>query len=279
MQGSFYRNMDQAALDKAYDSGAAFPDVPHWRQLWVERSGSLRLPAGSQMDVPYGGHARQMIDVLPSGDPDAPTVLFFHGGFWTRNSKDTFRFLADSLVRLGLNAVFAGYRLAPEATLDDIVSDARAAKAFVQTHFKALGLADRPLILIGWSVGAQLVAMLAGEAGIAGSMAISGLYDLEPMRIASINKVLNLDPASVARNSPAFLPPQSCAPLVVAYGGLELPEFVRQSVEFHGAWKAAGLPVSIVALEGRHHHSVLDELYSAEGRLASVLAEMRQQVR
>jgi arylformamidase len=271
--------MDRTAIDKAYDSGGAFPDVPRWRERWAERSGALSLPAGSMIDVAYGPHDKQKIDCLPVGDPAASTVLFFHGGFWTRNSKETFRFLASSFARVGANSVFAGYRLAPEATLDEIVADARAARLFVQTNATALGLAERPLILVGWSVGAQLVAMLADDEGIAGSIAISGLYDLEPMRIASINDTLKLDHGSVARNSPLFNPPRSCAPLIVAYGGLELPEFVRQSVDFHDAWKARGLPLGLMELEGRHHHSVLDELYLPEGRLTAVLADMLERAR
>ena len=275
MHPSRYRDMDQVTIDKAYDSGSAYPDVPRWRQSWGQRSDTLRMPAGSRRDVAYGAHDRQKIDIFPAADPDAATALFFHGGFWTRNSKETFRFLAERILSLGMNAVFAGYRLAPDATLDNIVSDARAAKAFVRTNAGALGLADGKLVLIGWSVGAQLVAMLAGEDGIAGSIAISGLYDLEPMRLASINRLLKLDPPAVARNSPIFIPPRSCAPLVVAYGGLELPEFVRQSVDFHQAWAAAGLPVSLMAIEGRHHHSVLEDLYERDGRLVAVLAAMR----
>ena len=66
------------------------------------------------------------------------------------------------------------------------------------------------------------------------------------------------------------------APLTVAYGTFELPEFQRQSVDFHDAWARLSLPVSLLPLPGHHHHSVLEELYSPSGLLGVELTKLRQ---
>lgn len=273
-----YRDMDCAAVDRAYDNSANFPDVDEWRERWRTRNQELALPEGSALDVPYGPNPRQKIDLFPLESQGAPTTLFFHGGFWTRNGKETFRFLLEASHLAGYNAAFAGYTLAPSADMGTIVSDALAATAWLYTHLPDFGLERTPLVLIGWSAGAHLVALQMDQPNVAAGMAISGIYDLEPMRIGSMNDFLCLDDRAVARYSPTLQPPSRSAPLLVAYGAAELPEFRRQSVEFHAAWHERSLPVQLMPLPDRHHHSSLEELYLPEGMLQAQLALMKQHV-
>lgn len=267
--------MDAAALDRAYDNAAAFPDVPIYRALWLARSATFAPGLDAMLDLPYGPDARQRLDIFPAGRTNAPTVLFFHGGFWSRNDKTTFRFLRDAFARAGFNAAFAGTRLAPDASLDEITEDAAAAYMFLRDNLRALGLAERGLVLAGWSSGAHLAAQLMGQPGIAAGIAISGLYDLRPLQRSSLNQVLRLNADSAHRHSPALHPPRHAAPLLVAYGADELPAFQRQSVDFHTAWAAAGLDVRLLPLPGRHHHASLEELQEPEGLLAQRLLALR----
>jgi arylformamidase len=127
------------------------------------------------------------------------------------------------------------------------------------------------LVLVGWSAGAQLVARLMGCPGIAAGIAVSGVYDLIPMQLSGMNGVLRLDEQAARRNSPVLHPPLHAAPLLIAYGGEELPEFQRQSIDFYAAWAAAGLDVRLLPLPGRHHHASLEEFVEPEGLLAAAL--------
>jgi len=269
-----YRGMDREALHRAYDSAAAFPDVPKWRQSWIDRSNSFQPPPGSRVDVPYGSAPRQKIDVFPCGDRDAATAVFIHGGFWSRNSKETFRFVTSGIHQAGMNAVFAGYRLAPDARMDDIVDDAARALSFVHERLNEFGFASRPLVAVGWSSGAHLVATQLAEPFIVGGVAISGVYDLESMRLSTTNEVLKLDEGESLRNSPLFNLPSRSAPLVLSFGGGELPEFQRQSTDYHAARASRGLPGGLRPMSGRHHHSVVDELCAPNGRLVPELAAL-----
>jgi acetyl esterase/lipase len=268
--------MDRAAVDRAYDNSAAFTDVDEWRGRWQTRNHQLVLPRGATLDLPYGPNPRQKIDLFPLDVPGAPTTLFFHGGFWTRNGKETFRFLLEASHRAGYNAAFAGYTLAPAADMATIAADALAATQWLYEHLADLGLERLPLVLIGWSAGAHLVAMQMDRTNVAAGIAISGIYDLEPMRIGSMNEFLRLDEQSVAAYSPTRRPPLRSAPLLVAYGARELPEFRRQSVEFHAAWQQRALPVTLMSLAERHHHSALEELYLPEGLLQAELGPLRR---
>jgi hypothetical protein len=96
------------------------------------------------------------------------------------------------------------------------------------------------------------------------------------MRIGSVNDLLRLDEIAVERYSPTRLKLTRTVPLTVAYGTRELPEFQRQSVDFHDAWAQLSLPVSLLPLRGHHHHSVLEELYSPFGQLGVALTKLRQ---
>jgi acetyl esterase/lipase len=226
------------------------------------------------LDLAYGPGARQRIDVFPCGRAGAATALFFHGGFWTRNGKDTFRFLLEPLHQAGLNAAFAGYTLAPVEDFGDIVGDAASVTQWLAGHLADLGLASRPLLLIGWSAGAHLVATQMHLSEVAAGVAVSGIFDLEPMRLGSANEFLNLSEDAVERYSPTRSVPDRSAPLIVAYGADELPEFRRQSVEFHEAWERRGLPVCLMSLAGRHHHSVLEEFQPPAGLLGERLIQL-----
>ena len=273
-----YRGMDRAAIDRAYDNEAAFEDVPSWRESWKSRTRTLTLPPGALLDVAYGPGSRQKVDVFPCGRDMAPTALFFHGGFWTRNGKDTFRFLLEPLHQAGFNAVFAGYTLAPVDDFGVIVRDAAVVTQWLAHRLPTLGFFPRGLLLVGWSAGAHLVATQMHRPEVAAGIAVSGIYDLEPMRLGSANGFLHLDPEAVERYSPTRAVPVRSAPLHVAYGADELPEFRLQSTEFHEAWRRRGLPVSLQALTGRHHHSVLEEFQLLGGALGEQLVNINRSI-
>jgi arylformamidase len=113
--------------------------------------------------------------------------------------------------------------------------------------------------------------MAIAEPGVAGGMPISGLFDLEPIRLSYLNDKVGLDPAEAARNSPILHLPPAAAPQIVAVGGAELPELQRQSAEYRAALVARGLPVRHLVLAGHEHFSILEELASPQGQLTEAL--------
>jgi hypothetical protein len=109
---------------------------------------------------------------------------------------------------------------------------------------------------------------------VAGGIAISGIYDLEPIRLSYLNDKLGLDADETARNSPIRHLPARAAPLVVTVGLGELPELVRQSEEFAAAWLRRGLPGRYLPLPGHDHFSILEELAQPSGALLAALATL-----
>lgn len=268
-----YRGMDRAALDAAYNNTAAVGQAARDRYVagWTARSDAVRSARAGRIDLRYGNGARQRLDVFACGRPGAPTLVYIHGGYWQTNDKEPYAFLGEALLPAGVNLALVEYTLAPAARLDQIVAEVRAAVAWVIDHAKELGGDPARVFVSGHSAGGHLTAMAMADARVAGGLAISGLYDLEPIRLNYLNDKLRLDPAEAQRNSPLLHLPSRAAPLVVTVGLGELPELIRQSEEYAAAWQRQGLPGRYLPVATHDHFSILEELASPDGALLAAL--------
>jgi len=267
-----YGSMDRQALDAAYNNSGAVADSDQYLDDWRRRSEALRSRMPERLDLIYGDAPRTKLDFFATQRPGAPTLLFFHGGYWQRNTKERFSFVAEGPLAHSFNVAVAGYTLAPEATMDGIVREAHTALRWLHQHLATMGGNPARLYVGGWSAGGHLAAMLMDEPLVAGGLAVSGLFDLEPIRLCYLNEKLSLDAEEARRNSPLLNLPARTAKLIVAYGADELPELKRQSREFAAAWSGRGLPGEIIEVAGCHHYAVLEQLAQPDGLLAKALA-------
>ena len=275
---ALYRGMDRAALDAAYNNTAAvgLPKRDLYVKGWSARSDALRKARRGHIDVRYGDAERQRLDVFPSGTAGAPTLAYIHGGYWQFNDKEPYAFFGDSLLPAGFNLALIEYTLAPQARMEQIVREIRTAIAWVIDHAKDYGGDPARVFVAGHSAGGHLTAMAMSEARLAGGIAISGIYDLEPIRLNYLNEKLGLDPDEAARNSPLLHLPSRAAPLVVTVGLDELPELIRQSEEYAAAWQKRGLPGRYLGLPKHEHFSILEELASPKGAIFGALLDLAQ---
>jgi len=273
---ALYRGMDRAALDAAYNNTAAIGQAARDRIAagWQARSDALRAAHPEHLDLRYGAAERARLDVFACGRSGAPTLAFLHGGYWQMNAKEGFAFVAEGPLAHGVNVALIGYTLAPAARMDAIVEEVRQAVRFLAGRLPALGGGPSRLFLAGWSAGGHLAAAAMDEPDVAGGLAISGIYDLEPIRLGYLNEKLGLDADEARRNSPILHLPERAGPLVVAAGGGELPELRRQSAEYAAAWRAKGLPGAHVELPGLDHYGVIEELAHPEGQLAALARDL-----
>jgi arylformamidase len=253
-----YRGMNRAALDAAYNNGAAVKTSAQIVTDWQRRSEAFRKRHATSLDLRYGDAPRNLIDYYEAR-PGGPLFVFVHGGYWQMRAKELFAFLAAGPMAHGINVALVGYTLAPEKRLDGIVNEMKAAIDF-------LGRKHPALCLSGWSAGGHLTAMCMDHPNVKAGIAISGIYDLEPMRLSYINEKLRLDEDEARRNSPMFLKSTE-KPLILTYGKNELPELQRQSEDYAKVARGAKLE----PLAGHDHFSMLEELAAPEGRLVTLL--------
>jgi arylformamidase len=268
-----YRGMDRAALDAAYNNTAAVGQAVRDRHVadWAARSEAIRNAGGAQIDRRYGDGPRQRLDVFPCPTAGAPTLVYVHGGYWQMNDKEPYAFLGEGVLAAGFHLALVEYTLAPAARLDQIVAEVRRAVSFVLDHTADFGGNPLRVFVAGHSAGGHLAAMAMAETRLAGGVAISGIYDLEPIRLCYLNDKLGLDVAEAERNSPILHLPARAAPLVVTVGEDELPELIRQSDEFAAAWRRRGLPGQYLPIPRRDHFTILEELALPGGAILRAL--------
>jgi acetyl esterase/lipase len=212
--------------------------------------------------------------VFACGTPAAPTLVYIHGGYWQFNDKEPYAFVGEALLPAGFNLALVEYTLAPAARMDQIVAEVRRAVAWTIEHAEELGGDPGRVFVAGHSAGGHLTAAAMSDARVAGGIAISGIYDLEPIRLNYLNDKLGLDPAEAQRNSPMLHLPEHAGPLVVTVGLDELPELIRQSEEYASAWRRHGLKGSYLPLPGHEHFSILEALARPDGAILGALKEL-----
>ncbi|MBP0496131.1 alpha/beta hydrolase [Pararoseomonas indoligenes] len=260
-----WRGWDRATLSAAYNNNAAVPTGSETVEGWAAASATLRAARPEGLDQLYGSTPRQGWDLFPAARADAPCLVFIHGGYWQRNSRERFTCIVEGALARGWSAALPSHTLAPDASMTVIAAEMRQAMDWLQANGPAKGIAG-PVVLSGWSAGGHLAALLADHPAVTAALAISGIHDLGPIQGTGLNDALQLTAEEIAAFSPQFLP-VSPKPITVAYGAEELPELRRQSQEFHARRAAAGAPGPLLAVEGADHFSVLDHLRRPDGAL------------
>ena len=267
-------SMSREELDRAYNNSLAVADSAKIIETWGIASNAVRSENTSHNDLSYGEGHTVSFDFFSAG-PNTPVMAFIHGGFWQNRAKSDFTFLVPAILEAGISVAMLGYRLAPIAKMNEIVGDIRTGIRAVIAHVTKQQGQCPDIWLAGWSAGGHLAAMVLDEPGVKGVTAISGIYDLEPMRHCYINDKLALDEKMSKDFSPMRLPQTSKKIIDLFVGGAELGEMQRQTIDFAAYRKQCNAPGTYINLPGLNHYTILDELGQAQGKiLASIKAHI-----
>jgi arylformamidase len=269
-----FHGMDRAALDAAYNNSAAVADNPAWLESWRTRSAAARQAEEVRLDIPFGPLERTKLDYFPSGEKNAPLLVFIHGGYWIRNSRDMFSFLAVGPNAHGVNFTSVGYTLAPQASLSQIAGEITTCLTWLADHAAELGFDRDKIFVSGWSAGGHLAAMAGEHPAVAGALPISGIFDLEPLSMNYINDALQFTQDEVETLSPLRRLGKAKVPMRLVAGGNELPELQRQTRDYAQAARALGLKAGDEVLPDHHHFSILDELAKPDGGITRALLRL-----
>jgi arylformamidase len=270
--------------EREYNARAAIPEHPQIFARWAEQAAATRRLRACLIDVPYGDASSERLDLFPTRQEAPPLLVFIHGGFWRSLGKSDFSWLAPSFVNHGIAMAIVNYGLAPGTPLEDIVRQLLKALAWLYRNADRYGFDPTRMYVCGHSAGGHLTAMMMAALWpvygadlpadlVKGGLAVSGLYDLEPLIHAPfVNGDLKLDLPRARRLSPALMPPATDAPLYTAVGGNESSEFKRQNALIAKRWKAS--VKRDVPMPGTNHLTVVDELSNPASALFDATLEL-----
>ena len=272
-----WRSLSQDDRDAGFNNSNAVKDSSAILAGWELQSAEMRAAYPQHLDLRYGPRERNRIDFLNAG-VKGPTLVFIHGGYWQARAKETFTFCAAGPMAHGINVAFVGYTLAPDATLDEIVSEVRTSIDFLATELGALGGDPNRMIVSGWSAGGHLSSMMLAHPRIKAGLLISGIYDLEPIEYTYLNEKLRLDKAMADRNSPMQQHGGADKPVAIVVGSGELPLQRKQSADFAAHRARYGLPVIYEEIPGANHFTIMETLSSPSGRMTTLVRQLAQQI-
>jgi arylformamidase len=280
-----FRNYNQDMLDKEYNNSGKVLNVELIMDRWLELGRIACDSMETELDVKYGSHPRQSLDIFPTHTPDCPILVFIHGGYWSKRAKDIGHFLAPFYVNLGINFISLDYRLVPEVSIREIIDDVRSGIVWLNSNSEKFRV-DRPQIFIaGHSAGGHLAALMCGPFGlpegiIKGGCSISGLHDLEPIRLSYLNEILKLNAADAKAFSPLALAKAlspgniTLPPFIVAVGSEEGPEYLRQSSALAAALKTGEQRVLNIKLNMRNHFSACEAFSEPKSPLSKAMLNL-----
>jgi arylformamidase len=270
-----WTKLDQDERDASYDNTRAVANSAELIEQRNAASTVFRLAHAVHLDVPYGARERTKFDLYPAQDPKAPCLVFIHGGYWQRNRREDFAIFASGMLANGWSVAMPGYSLAPDATLTEIVAEIQQSLTWLAANGAKHGLATGPIIVSGWSAGAHLAALALSHPAVAAGVAISGVYDLAPIRDTYLNEKLRLTDKEIANLSPLTLPPVP-KPLAIVYGSRERWPLVEDGRDLHARRVAADLPGALVPIPGADHFTILHDMQSADSALVGHMLRVCQ---
>lgn len=266
-----------------YNVRAAIPDHASYFDRWKEASRAARRALPYALDVAYGPGPNEALDIFPARGACRALLTFLHGGFWRALDKADFSFIARPFVERGVTVAVVNYALAPSVSVETIVRQTLAAHAWLYRNCEGYGAPRQRMYVCGHSAGGHLTAMMLAAVWsahaqglpddlIKGGLAVSGVYDLEPLLHVSFNSDMRFDAASARKLSPVRYRPLRAVPLYTAVGGDESREFKRQNRLIARTWEHCF--ERDIPMPGLHHLGVVEQLGDRDSALFAGALEM-----
>ncbi len=264
--------MTRDERDTAYNNSKA---VANTAAILAEREAAslaFRERHPAKLDLAYGPSDRTKWDLFPAPEPTSPCLVFIHGGYWQRGSRQDVSIMAEGLRALGWSVAFPGYDLTPDVSLATLVSQIHAALDWLAETGPDHGIAG-PIIVAGHSAGGHLTALALSHPKVHAGLTISGVFELGPIRDVYLNEKLKLTDEEVRSLSPLRLPVVA-KPMGIAYGTAELPALVDDSRALHARRSSAHAAGPLIPVPGADHFTILDELQKADGLLTRAIVDL-----
>lgn len=233
------------------------------------------------LDVAYGEHAKQTLDLYLPAARGFPTVVFVYGGGWHAGSGKSCTPIAERLRAHGYGCALVSHRLAPPDRWPAMIEDVAAAFAWVHAHVAEFDGDPARLFLVGHSSGAQLAMLLAADGrwlaahelsakDVAGVVGLSTPLELAPradgqgygdaLMGGHGADVFARDVATMAAASPARHLTAELPPTLLVVGEHDFPMLAGDARDFAARARELEHDVPLVIAAGKDHMGVVATL-------------------
>ena len=280
--------MTQEELDAEYDVEKAVSNFGEYINVFQNDSQKIRMLLKDRKAFAYGPTLMETLTVYPSKKADAPVLLFIHGGYWRLGIGDDYDFVAVGPHEADFTVVIITYALAPHVNIPEMVRQVRSSIAWTARNISNYNGNAEKIFIAGHSAGAHLAAMamttdwstygLAADT-IKGVLAISGLYELEPVSHTFVQPAIRITAEQILYASPIRLIQPSQIQLIVAWGEKETPAFIRQSEAYIRQWQNSGNEGNSLIVSKANHFNILNEFSSVEGIFTKAIVSLLKNVK
>lgn len=241
---------------------------------------ALQASAG----VPYGTHARHMLDIYTPAKPtaNAPVVVFFMGGNWVKGERADYAFVGRALASRGYVVVIPDYRLYPEVKYPDFLDDSAQAVAWTAREIARFGGDPKRLYVMGHSAGAYNASMIALDqrylakynlraSALRGWIGLAGPYDFMPIVNPTTRPVFHFPNTPVNSQPINHVSKTSPPALLIAANKDDLVNPVRNTGGLATKLRTHGVTVQEVYFDGVNHVTLVASLAAPLRTLAPTL--------
>ena len=260
----------QPYSDADFDVEADAESTARMLSLYAEQSNGIYDAFENHKEISYGPDPANKLDVFSPVGESQGVVVFIHGGWWCKGSKESRAFLAEPLLKAGFHFVNIEYPLAPASTMAEIVTSVERAMAWTYKEIGKWGGDPDHLIVAGNSAGGPLAATLCSlesltrsgvpASAVQGLVGVSGLYDLSPFDTLFPAEWLTFDAETVKNYSPISGRYSPRLQILLAYGDKEPRGFHDQSKDFRDNLESQGKKIRCDEVMGHDHLSIIKEI-------------------
>jgi len=278
-----FLNYSQEELDHNYKQEDWAPNLEQILQRYDFRSQVTRERLGDPEQFSVSKDDSNKITFYRAKNANAPVHIFIHGGGWRAGVASSYLFPAEMFLDRGISYAALDFNHVQEVGLDGMVDEVKRAIEWIYRNSERLGIDRERIFISGHSSGAHLAGVILTsewesqglpENLIKGATLISGMYDLEAVRLSARSKYVPFTDEIEDSMSPQRHLGKIDCDVILAYGGLETREFQRQTIDFFKAMKSSEKSVQLVYLEPYNHVEIMDDFANPYNPVAKQTLEM-----
>ena len=188
-------DFDQQDLDDAYDQSVYAFNFKNIAERLAANNEKALAVIGKPERLAYGPTDIEKLDIYRTKRPNAPTMIFIHGGAWRGGRSADFALYAEVFVKAGANFVAVDFNnvIETKGDLFPMVDQCRRAVAWVYRNAARFGGNVNETYLCSRSSGSHLAGCVVitewEKQGLPrdilkGAVLGSGMYDLKAVRLS-----------------------------------------------------------------------------------------------